>query len=149
MTSSSSSNTETVTTTIAPSAAAPKPIDNVVEPKPVSKDTLNMPSAAAPRPTSVNAAELATSYKWDACVENSLVKTGYGLVGAGLLSLLLFRSPAARAAVTGIGAGFGAGMSWVECKQTFATNSPIRPTLSRLQLPTIPQSQQSTQDRKQ
>lgn len=92
----------------------------------------------------MSAAELATAYKWDACVENSLVKTGYGLVGAGLLSLLLFRSPAARAAVTGLGAGFGAGVSWVECKQTFAAHSTIKPQLSKFQLPIIPEPSKSS-----
>jgi len=125
-------------------------LHTATEPKPVTttKETTTTKSSTPTRsssptssssvtPVSVSAAELATSYKWDSCVENSLVKTGYGLVGAGLLSLLLFRSPAARAAMIGVGAGFGAGISWVECKQTFATNSPIKPKMSKFQLPII------------
>ena len=74
----------------------------------------------------------------DACVENTLVKTGYGFVLAGAAALLLFRSPAARAAIAGIGGGFGAGMSWVECKQSFAGDKPVRPQLSTLQIPHMP-----------
>lgn len=30
--------------------------------------------------------------RWDRCVENMLVKTGYGTIGAGLASFLLFRT---------------------------------------------------------
>ena len=74
----------------------------------------------------------------DACVENSLVKTGYGLLLAGAAALLLFRSPAARACVAGLGGGFGAGMSWVECKQSFAAEQVVRPQLSTLHVPKLP-----------
>ena len=38
----------------------------------------------------------------------------------------------------GLGGGFGAGMSWVECKQTFAVNSAVKPQLSTFALPTLP-----------
>jgi len=65
------------------------------------------------------AAEFKTSKLWDRCIENALVKTGYGLVGAGLAAALFFRHPASRAAVTAFGAGVGAGISWMEARATF------------------------------
>jgi hypothetical protein len=64
------------------------------------------------------------SKKWDACIENSLVKTGYGLVGAGIASFLLFRSPLSRTGVTMFGAGVGAGISWMECRLSFENANP-------------------------
>ena len=74
------------------------------------------------------------------------MKTGYGLLAGGALALLLFRGPASRSAVAAMGGGFGAGMSWVECKQSFAAaNAPVRPSLSTLQLPTIPSVSQPSQ----
>ena len=66
------------------------------------------------------------------------MKTGYGLLLAGAAALLLFRSPAARSCVAGLGGGFGAGMSWVECKQSFAADAVVRPQLSTLHIPRLP-----------
>jgi hypothetical protein len=37
-----------------------------------------------------------------------------GLIGAGLLGLVLFKSGKAKAAMAGFGAGVGAGLSWGE-----------------------------------
>ena len=48
-------------------------------------------------------------------------------------------SAGARSAVIGLGGGFGAGMSWVECKQTFAVNQAVKPQLSTFNLPALPQ----------
>ena len=72
------------------------------------------------------------------------MKTGYGLLLAGAASLLLFRSPAARSCVAGLGGGFGAGMSWVECKQSFAAEAVVRPQLSTLHIPKLPDVTAST-----
>ena len=44
----------------------------------------------------------------------------------------------------GLGGGFGAGMSWVECKQTFAVNPTVKPQLSTFTLPTLPQPSSSS-----
>ena len=86
--------------------------------------------------TPVGAAEYRIAHKWDACVENSLVKTGYGLLGGAAIALMLFRTPVSRSWVTAFAGGIGAGMSWVECKQTFAQRNST-PQLSKFELPKL------------
>ena len=56
---------------------------------------------------------------WDTCIENTIRKLACGTFGGALAAIVLFRSPAARSAVTGIGAGFGIGMGYTDCKQQF------------------------------
>jgi hypothetical protein len=78
MSSTQSSNTNTntsqpTTTTIVPVAV------------PVS---IAAPQKVADR--SVAAAEYRVATKWDQCLENTLVKTGLGIVTCGAASLLLF-----------------------------------------------------------
>ena len=53
---------------------------------------------------------------WDFCIENTVRKLAYGAIGGGLVAMILFRSPAARSAVFGMGAGVGVGMGYTDCK---------------------------------
>lgn len=92
----------------------------------------DMSSADAP------ASELELSQKWDRAVENSLRKTGNGALIAVLPSLILFRRAIPRFAGIAFGAGFGAGMSYVEAKYTFQTGFPLRDSV-----PTGAQAQES------
>ena len=74
------------------SAASPSSTDaKSASPSPASTGKAPSSSTAArPSAVSVAAAEYRNAHKWDACVENALVKTGYGLLAAGAASLLLF-----------------------------------------------------------
>jgi len=78
--------------------------------------------------------KIKTSQTWDRCIENSLVKTGYGTVIGGLGAVLLFRSPIARTGVTALFAGVGAGISIVESRLAFQAGAP---TLSTFHMPSI------------
>jgi hypothetical protein len=42
-----------------------------------------------------------------------------------------------RAALTMFGGGFGAGVSWVECKQYFASTKQLTPTMSKFTIPNV------------
>lgn len=42
----------------------------------------------------------------------SLTHAGFGMIGAGLASMVLFRGGVARGLTTGFGAGVGAGIGW-------------------------------------
>lgn len=64
-------------------------------------------------------AELKVAETWDLCIENTVRKLAYGTITAGLAAVILFRSPAARSAVTGLGAGVGVGMGYTDCKHEF------------------------------
>ncbi len=59
------------------------------------------------------------SETWDSCIEQALLKTSTGLVLGGLAAVVLFRGPAARGLVSGLAAGFGAGIAWTECGEAF------------------------------
>lgn len=54
---------------------------------------------------------------WDRCVEGLLLRTVTGLLSAGIASIVLFKSPAARGYFTGLGSGIGAMYAWnKDCK---------------------------------
>ena len=44
-----------------------------------------------------------------------------GLIGAGLMGLVFFKGGRARAAMSGFGAGVGAGLSWEEVHKNLGT----------------------------
>lgn len=50
--------------------------------------------------------------KWDAALDTILRQTVYGFLGGGLAAIVIFRGPCARASVTSLGAGFGAGSAF-------------------------------------
>jgi len=55
--------------------------------------------------------------KWDKVIDLSLRRVVYGSLAAGITSLVLFRGASTRAAITGIGAGFGAGSAWADSQR--------------------------------
>ncbi|KAL1523600.1 hypothetical protein AB1Y20_018536 [Prymnesium parvum] len=73
---------------------------------------------AAPSTTS-GRPELKVAETWDMCIENTIRKLAYGALTGGLAAMILFRTPAARSACFGIGAGIGVGMGYTDCKYTF------------------------------
>ena len=87
------------------------------------------PTMSMPPPNSISFPPLPTTLKggsgrpelkvgetWDFCIENTVRKLAYGAIGGGLVAMILFRSPAARSAVFGMGAGVGVGMGYTDCK---------------------------------
>ncbi|KAG5177660.1 hypothetical protein JKP88DRAFT_226371 [Tribonema minus] len=74
-------------------------------------------SAAAP-PKKVPS-EMLISEQWDECLERTLINFGTGLLVGGLSAVVLTRSPGAKRALMGFGAGAGVGASWVHCSQAF------------------------------
>ncbi|OQS06619.1 hypothetical protein THRCLA_20334 [Thraustotheca clavata] len=63
--------------------------------------------------------EYRISEKWDKCIESFVVNFSAGLVAGGLTSLVLARTGSGRAALTGFGAGTGAGATWTTCSLAF------------------------------
>jgi len=63
--------------------------------------------------------ELKVAEQWDTCIENTVRKLAYGALSGGLAAIILFRSPGARSAVAGLGAGIGVGMGYTDCKYDF------------------------------
>lgn len=87
-----------------------------------------------------SASEFKISETWDHCIEKFFVNSSAGTLLAGAASVVLFRSPAARGFLTGIGTGFGAGLAWNECNKAFKASGLNK-------LPTLPISQ-NDQDQK-
>mmetsp|Transcript_10770 Transcript_10770/g.12796 ORF Transcript_10770/g.12796 Transcript_10770/m.12796 type:complete len:98 (-) Transcript_10770:136-429(-) len=63
--------------------------------------------------------EYKMSEMWDKCAENFFVRSGTGLLSGAAVALVFFRGGMARTAVTSLATGFGAGVSYVECKLAF------------------------------
>ncbi|CAK4077760.1 unnamed protein product [Aphanomyces euteiches] len=68
--------------------------------------------------------EYRISEKWDKCVESFVVNFSAGLVAGGITSLVLARSGAGRAGLTGFGAGAGVGATWTTCSLAFQEEIP-------------------------
>jgi len=60
--------------------------------------------------------ELKAHVQWERCIENTLIKAGYGLLIGIPTSFLLFRSPAGRSGLIGLCTGIGIGRSYMECR---------------------------------
>jgi len=63
--------------------------------------------------------ELRVAETWDKCIENTILKFGYGALAGGFIALVLFRTPTARTAIAGFGAGVGIGMGYTDTKYEF------------------------------
>jgi len=63
--------------------------------------------------------ELRVAETWDKCIENTILKFGYGALAGGFIALALFRTPTARTAAFGFGAGVGIGMGYTDTKYEF------------------------------
>lgn len=61
---------------------------------------------------------------WDRCIDLTLRRVTYGVLFAGVGSLILLRGNGVRAAATGIGAGFGAGSAYTDCQRQFKGEVP-------------------------
>lgn len=68
------------------------------------------------------------------CVENAIVKTGLGFLGAGLSSFLFFRTRGARFTFAGFGAGMGAGIAYMDSRLTFTNPHVAVPSFSLLNM---------------
>lgn len=75
-----------------------------------------------------------TPSRIEMCVENAVVKSALGYVGAGLASFLLFRTRGARFTVAGFGAGMGAGVAWMDSKLAFSNPHLDVPSFQLLNL---------------
>lgn len=64
------------------------------------------------------------SANWESCIENGMVKAGYGLIGSAMIAQIFFRSSGAKTAITAFGAGVGAGISFMDCRLKFETKIP-------------------------
>lgn len=67
------------------------------------------------------ASELKVADKWDVAVETGIKRTAYGTMAAGVVAALLFRGAGVRAAIIGVGAGTGIGMTYADTKRDFET----------------------------
>lgn len=65
------------------------------------------------------ASELQVADKWDVAVETGIKRTAYGTMAAGVVAALLFRGAGVRAAMIGLGAGTGIGMTYADTKREF------------------------------
>jgi len=74
------------------------------------------PARSAPNADS----EAARNSLWSKCFENMLIKAGVGAFAGYFGSFVLFRGPYLRAAVTGMSAGVGLGIGYMECRSHFA-----------------------------
>eukprot|EP00320_Phaeocystis_rex_P004331 CAMPEP_0119063730 /NCGR_PEP_ID=MMETSP1178-20130426/6990_1 /TAXON_ID=33656 /ORGANISM="unid sp, Strain CCMP2000" /LENGTH=84 /DNA_ID=CAMNT_0007045109 /DNA_START=46 /DNA_END=300 /DNA_ORIENTATION=+ len=63
--------------------------------------------------------ELRVAELWDSSIENTIRKLAYGTILGALGGLFLFRTPVARSAIAGMGAGIGIGMGYTDCKHEF------------------------------
>lgn len=64
------------------------------------------------------------SGKWLYITDNTLKMLSFGLLCGGAVSLVVFRSVAARAATTAFGAGCGLGRSYVDTKYVLGHDVP-------------------------
>lgn len=64
------------------------------------------------------------SGKWLFITDNTLKMLSFGFLCGGAVSLVIFRSVAARAAVTAFGAGCGVGRSYVDTKYVLGHDVP-------------------------
>mmetsp|Transcript_16137 Transcript_16137/g.24347 ORF Transcript_16137/g.24347 Transcript_16137/m.24347 type:complete len:94 (+) Transcript_16137:528-809(+) len=84
--------------------------------------------------------EYKISEMWDKCAENFFVRSGTGLFLGGALSIVFFRGGMSRMAVTGLATGFGAGVSFMECRLAFEhPEYKLTPfSFKKFTLPTLP-----------
>mmetsp|Transcript_2760 Transcript_2760/g.6387 ORF Transcript_2760/g.6387 Transcript_2760/m.6387 type:complete len:99 (-) Transcript_2760:356-652(-) len=63
--------------------------------------------------------EYKVSEMWDKCAENFFVRSGSGMLVGAATALVFFRGAVPRTAITCLSAGFGAGVSFMECRLAF------------------------------
>ncbi|RHY97765.1 hypothetical protein DYB31_001707 [Aphanomyces astaci] len=90
----------------------------------VKKDVAAQAPAIVVEKDSTTPSEYRISEKWDKCVESFVVNFSAGLVAGGVTSLVLARTSAGRAALTGFGAGAGVGATWTTCSLAFEEELP-------------------------